>query len=472
MALPKLDALASGKPIVIDACHIKIGSKYLATNRFGCFSILEGPEYRMLARGELSDALYSRLERDGLIVTDRNRQGIIQKEQAKARTLFQGTSLHIIVPTLRCNHRCVYCHAASKPLDSEGFDMTEETVKKTVDLIFQSPSRHIHIEFQGGEPLLNFPIVKSAIGYAKKLNLKQKKSLRFSLVTNLTLMNDEMLDYLMREKVGICTSVDGPKHIHDAARKYLEGDGSYDQVVYWVEKIKEKYPELLNVLTVVTKLSTPYPEEVVEELSRLGFTKIFIKPMNFLGFATSTWKKLGFAPEEYIGFYRKAIDYIVNSNKKTRDVFTTFVLMKVLDRTEPGYLDLQNPCGAAIGQLCYNYDGKVYSCDEGRMIPDDVFLLGTVDQSYKQILSSPETCHLVHSAINDIYSCNSCVFKPYCGLCPVCTYSSQGTLIPNLTLDSRCRILKGVFTYIFEMLEKPKHRAVFEEWVRISKVHK
>lgn len=471
MGLPKLDALASNKSVVLDAYHLKIGSKYLVTNRFGCFAILKEPEYRMVARGELSEALYAKLEEDGIILTDRNRMDIVKNEQAKRKALFQGTSLHIIVPTLRCNHCCVYCHAASKPLDSTGFDMTQETAKKTVDLVFQSPSPYIHIEFQGGEPLLNFSVVKFAIRYARQLNLKARKVLKFSLVTNLTLMTDEILDYLLNEKVGICTSIDGPKHIHEAARKYLDGSGSYDEVTSWVEKIKKKDHRLVNALTVVTKFAIPYPEDVIDELSRLKFANVFIKPMNFLGFATSTWKKLGFTAEEYIGFYKKAIDHIVNNNKNIRDVFTTFILVKILDKNEPGYLDLQNPCGAAIGQLAYNYDGKVYSCDEGRMIPDDVFLLGTVGQSYRQILSSPETCHLLQSATNDLCSCNNCVFKPYCGLCPVCTYSNQGTLIPNLPLDSRCRILKGVFTYIFEMLEEPRHRAVFEEWVRLARIH-
>jgi uncharacterized protein len=475
MQLPKLDgAFAAKRCFDLDTTNaMKIGSKYLVTNRYGCHAMLSEAEYRSLLNNDLDEDLHARLEAAGVILTDNNRDRIVEICRAKNESLFQGASLHIVVPTLRCNQCCVYCHAASKPKDAAGYDMDEETAKKTVDFIFQTPSPSVTIEFQGGEPLLNLPIVKFIVAYANKANLKCKKSLRFSIVTNLTLMTDEILQYLINEKVGICTSLDGPREVHNANRKYLDGSGSYDDVIKWIRKIKEIKPLHLNALTVVTRYSLSHPREIVDELVGLGFPMIWTKQINYLGYATNTWKKIGYTPEEYADFYKKIIEYIVQDDKKIRDVFTTFILTKVLNQQEPNFLDLQNPCGAAIGQLAYNYDGSIYSCDEGRMIPDGVFRLGSVEQSYREVICSRETCSLIQASINDIYICDSCVFKPYCGLCPVCTYSAEGTLIPKLPLDSRCRILKMIFSYVFYGLEYSKeHRKVFEGWAQATRNQK
>jgi His-Xaa-Ser system radical SAM maturase HxsB len=413
-------------------------------------------------RNQLDDKLYSKLQDAGIVMTSK----VAQLVQDKNQSLFGGTSLHIIIVTLRCNQCCIYCHSASKHETAEGYDMDEETARKTVDFIFQTPSEAINIEFQGGEPLLNFPIIKYIVQYAREKNLQFRKKLHFSLVTNLTLMNDDILQFLVKENMGICTSLDGPKHIHDANRKYLDSRGSYDDVVRWIKVIMKNHPHRLNALTVVTRYSLDHAKDVVDELVSHGFKKIWFKPANFLGFAMGSWNKVGYSPERYVEFYKGCLDHIVMDNIPVRDIFTTFILKKILLQEEPNFLDLQSPCGAAIGQLAYRYDGVVYACDEGRMVPDDVFRLGTVDQTYRDIMTSPQTCSLICASINDLYLCDRCVFKPYCGLCPVCNYTSQGTLIPKLPLDSRCTILKGIFTYIFDkLLFEPEFSQRFKDWV-------
>ena len=105
--------------------------------------------------------------------------------------------MHIIVVTKRCNHLCVYCQAGRAEFQNEKYDMNEETAKKTVDLIFQTPAKSFTIEFQGGEPLLNWKIIKFIVEYAKTKNEIFKKRLNFSLVTNLSLMTDDKYKYLI-----------------------------------------------------------------------------------------------------------------------------------------------------------------------------------------------------------------------------------------------------------------------------------
>lgn len=466
MPSPSCEDAGKVQPYTLDHVnHERIRSKVLLTNRYGCHAFLSQEEFRDFLRQRMDAQLLDRLDAAGVVLTERNTDRIIEMQRRKHQCLFQGTSLHIVVPTLRCNHSCVYCHASSKHQDAQGYDMSQETAEKTVDFILQSPSPSISIEFQGGEPLLNLPIVKFVIADARRKNLQTGKSLRFSIVTNLTLMTEEILDFLIREKVGICTSVDSPKEVHDENRKYLDGRGSYEDVVRWARVINHADPILLNALSVVTRHSLPHPERMVDDMVDLGFTRIWFKPMNYLGFAAHTWEKVGYPPEQYVSFYKRAIDHIVRQNKPIRDVFTSILLVKILHQKEPNYLDLQSPCGAAIGQLAYDYDGSVYSCDEGRMVPDGIFRLGNVGQSYREVLTSPETMGLVQASINDVTLCDQCAFKPYCGLCPVCNYASQGTMIPKLALDGRCLILKETFRYLFDSLEfSPQHRKVFRQW--------
>jgi len=110
--------------------------------------------------------------------------------RSKNDFLFGGPSLHIIVVTLRCNHKCVYCHASAQDMDRKELDMDEETAKLVVDRIFETTSPFVAIEFQGGEPLVNWPIVEFIIEYAQKKNKTAKKDLELRLVSNFVLMTE------------------------------------------------------------------------------------------------------------------------------------------------------------------------------------------------------------------------------------------------------------------------------------------
>lgn len=105
-------------------------------------------------------------------------------------------NLHMIVATLRCNCLCKYCHASSIDMSAKQYDMSWETARKTIDLIFQSPSDDIKIEYQGGEPLLNWDIVKESILYAKFVNKIAKKDLSFVICTNLMQISKEQIDFI------------------------------------------------------------------------------------------------------------------------------------------------------------------------------------------------------------------------------------------------------------------------------------
>src|SRR6202034_1238667 len=116
--------------------------------------------------------------------------------------------------TLRCEHTCRYCQVSRQWAAKGEFDMTEETARRALELAFRSPSPHLKIEFQGGEPLLNFRLVRWITSEAKRMNAAYGKDLAFVIATNLALLDEETLDFCDEQDVHVSTSLDGPQDLH------------------------------------------------------------------------------------------------------------------------------------------------------------------------------------------------------------------------------------------------------------------
>lgn len=456
-------------------------NKYLLTNELGEYIICSSQKFKDFLKGKIkeTDPLYIVLQEQGLIRDKMDFPTLTSEYQKKNLFLWQGPSLHIIVVTLRCDHKCVYCQASSRGLGEKGYDLDLESAKKTVDIIFKSPSKSIAIEFQGGEPLLNWSVVKFIIEYAQEKNKAEKKDLELRLVSNFTLMDNTKLDFLAENCVTLCTSLDGPEELHNKNRIWSEGN-SYKQTIKWLKKAQKVYKgKLANkfrpgaVLT-VSRLSLKYPKEIVEEYINLKVEGIFVRPMTPLGMAKERWQRIGYSPEEYLKFYTKLLDYIISynlKNPKTRfhENYAKIMLAKILTEYDPNYLELRSPCGAGIGQLLYNYDGKIYTCDEGRMVGEETFCLGDIKKdSYRDIIAHPTVKSLCLASCLDGLPCDSCAYKPYCGVCPIYNYATDGSIFSQMPLNERCRINKGIFDFLFDKMQNKKIKKIFTKWANFT----
>jgi len=450
---------------------MKLDDKYIITTDFGSWIFLTENEFSSLKKNPkgVPDELKNKLEKEKIVVSDADINEIVNDYRNLNKFLFHGPSLHIVIPTLKCNQNCVYCQA--KPKNDINLDMTKETAIKVLDFIFKSPSQALTIEFQGGEPLLNWNIVKFIVEEIRKINNEfEKRDLRISMVTNLTLMDDEKLDFLIKNNVSICTSLDGPKYVHDKNRIYLENKGTYEDVIKWIKKINEEYKKRnvnveLNALSVITRISLPYYKEIVDEYVKNNFHMIQFGFVNKMGSGKSNWDEIGYSAEDYLDFWKKAMDYIIELNRKginIKERLSTFMLTKILKKEDPGYTELMSPCGAGRTQIVYNTNGDIYTCDEGRMLEEDLFKLGNVENKYEDIMRNDNLIAICHSSLLDNY-CTLCAFKPFCGTCPVLNYVEQGTIIPKITETFRCKVYKGILTYIFNNIEK--NRDIFERWI-------
>lgn len=458
----------------------KVGNNHLITNDFGNFAFLTDADFKTYLAGGIPEnsALFIELAQKGFIRDRMDFAELVKKFRSKNSFLKLGPSLHIIVVTLRCNHKCLYCHASSGPENNKELDMPIDLAKDVVDAIFKTNNKNINIEFQGGEPLLNWDVVKFIIEYSREKQKIDKKNLQISLVSNFSLMTDEKLKFLLKNQVSLSTSLDGPSAVHNKNRVYLAGN-SYENVVKWLKKSLRLYKKncqtfLPGALTTITRYTLPHHKELVDEYVALGLHNIYIRNLNPFGFAKKTWEQIGYSGEEFIDFYKKSMEYIIGLNlkgKKIREQLAVTFLTKMLTDRDPNHMDYRSPCGAGIGQVAYNYNGDVYTCDEGRMfgrVGDDSFKMGNVrENSFQELMESDVVKSMcLASCLDAIPGCNECAYKPYCGVCPVYNYSEQGTIFGQMPTNGRCKINMAIFDYLFEKMQDERVKKVFEEWVR------
>lgn len=463
-----------------------LGDAYLLTNALGGYVIVSSEEMQRIAGGDLGAGgpLLERLRERRFLAAEIDPADAVARVRARRRFLDHGPHLHILVPTLRCNQTCTYCHASRADMEATDADMTVETAERALALVFESTSPDLTIEFQGGEPLANFRVVRHVVERALALNRAAGRRLQLALVSNLSLMDEEMLEFLVEHRVQVCTSVDGPAALHNRQR-ILAGGDSFGRSEDWIRRLNRAYrdrgldPRLYHVeaLLTTTRETLEHAREVVDTYVALGCGAVFLRPMDPFGFARKTGERIGYSPREFVAFYREATDYILELNLAGQEIverFAAIFLTKILVGEDPNYLDVRSPCGAGIGQVVYGHDGRVFTCDEGRMVHamgDDTFQIGDVAHSTYREIVGHDTVRAMALASNVDASpgCVDCVYAPYCGLCPVYNYLTQGTLQGRMLENGLCATYMGIQDYLFERLRdgQPEVMAVLERWTRV-----
>ncbi len=460
---------------------------YLITNDIWKYSFLSVQEFNNFLLWKIDSwKKYKELLKNKFIKNKTYKQDMSLYYAKKNHFLAYGPSLHIIVTTLRCNHKCKYCHAAAAPISAKKFDMTKETAKKIVDTIFYTSNPDIIIEFQGWESLINWNILQYIVEYASIKAIHLKKNLKFSLVTNLTIMDDNKLNYLLENNISISTSLDWDEETHNYNRTYKKWN-SFKEVTYWIKKINNKYKKekkdfkVWALLTTTKKTLKKY-KEIIDTYIDLWLDSIFLRPLNPYGFAEKDIQALSYSKEEFVDFYKKSLDYIIELNKKWiifRENLSQIYLSKILTETDPNYLDERSPCWACIWQVAYNYDWKIYSCDEWRMLGrmwDDSFLMAEIKESweetYRDMIDSETTKIMVQASTLDwLPWYNDSVYKPYIWVCPIYSYKTNNNIIPNFSKDDKKFIDYKILDYLFLKLREKEIKKIFQKWIENNLNH-
>jgi His-Xaa-Ser system radical SAM maturase HxsB len=457
----------------------------LLTGLEGNYLVLKDEEFARFAQGtvEKGSALEKRLSDANFLRATYDGKRAADTWHDRRRFLDYGPNLHILVVTLRCNETCIYCHASRANMDAVQTDMSKQTAEKSVDLIMQSTNPNVTIEFQGGEPMVNFPVVKHVIEYAREKNKTAQKQLEFTMVSNLSLFDDENLKYLLENKVQICTSIDGPAHLHDRQRK-MPGGSAHQTAAHWIKKINQAYEQMgldttlyhVEALLTTTRDTLPLWKEVVDTYAELGCRALFLRPVDPFGWMEKTGQRVEYPRSEYLEFYRNAVDYMLELNQKGTQIlerFASIFLTKILV-DDPNFLDIRSPAGPGIGQLGYNYDGKIVTCDEGRMLyegGDPSFVIGDVRTStYRQIVGHETVRAMaIASNLDQQPDCVNCTYNPYCGTQTTHHHKNFGSIFGRMRESTLCAVHKGIQDYLFERIgqDDPTVMDIFKKWTTV-----
>jgi His-Xaa-Ser system radical SAM maturase HxsB len=458
------------------------GRKFLS-NDAGEYCFLEDTEFHEFVSGTLDPQKHAfayRQLKSKQMLTDTGLDLPVRMLATKYRTkrgfLDGFTRLHIFVVTLRCEHTCQYCQVSRVTADKTRYDMSRETADRALDHVFRVPGREVKIEFQGGEPLLNFELIRYVVEEAERRNRDIGKEIQFVITSNLALITDEMLAFVSEHPIYISTSLDGPAVIHNANRP-RPGRDSYELAVRGIERVRGVLGhDSVAALMTTTKLSLEHPEAIVNEYVELGFDYIFLRPISPYGFARRTRQRTGYETEAFLQFYQRALRYIIELNRKgiaISEAYAQILLTKILTPFPTGYVDLQSPSGAVLGAVVYNYDGYVYASDESRMLAemgDTSFQLGNLhSDSYEQLFGGEVARSLATaSCVESLPGCADCAFQTYCGADPIENYTTQGDVLGHRPTSAFCSRNMAIIKHLLRLYhgDDPFVRDLFWSWVK------
>ncbi|MEG1393599.1 MAG: thioether cross-link-forming SCIFF peptide maturase [Christensenellaceae bacterium] len=319
-----------------------------------------------------------------------------------------------------CNLRCSYCFAHTGEYHGKRALMSEQTAKAAIDFLIKSSANrtNLEVDFFGGEPLMNFEVVKKTVEYGRQQEKLHHKNIRFTLTTNAYHVTDEMADFINKEMKNVVISIDGRKEVHDEMRKNAAGQGSYDRVVANAHKIidgrgdKEYY-----VRGTYTAKNLDFANDVCA-IADAGFDQISVEPVVTGEDYAIKEEHLPQIKHEYEMLAREYM-----KREKAGNPFQFFHFMIDLN-SGPCLNKRLRGCGAGSEYLAVCSDGKLYPCHQFAGM--EGFCMGDVtcddiDETIKKMF--------VDTHIFTKKGCSECWAKYYCsGGCAANAYLSTGDI--------------------------------------------
>ncbi len=439
----------------------RIAGKVLVTTDAGDWAFLSEAELDDLLGGRViaDHPRFEEFQRKGLLRDGLDLDALASRVAQRNRHVRRGPHLHVVTLTTR----------GAAP-GANGADMTPETAEQVVDLALRGPSPAMTFELQAhnGEPLLNFDVLRHLVECAQSRNTRTTgKALTFRALTNFTAMTEEAAEWLIANDVQVVTTLDGPASVHDWNRQWIRGSAHAD-VVRWIDYFNRRYVEVgrdpqqwqVGALLNTTRRTLEAGREVVDEYVARGMRTIHLRPLDSSRFAPETWAAIGYTPQEYLAFYPRTLDYILELNQGgtrivegTASIFAT----KILTSDDPGIVDIQSPCGDGTGQIAHGADGRVFPCDEARLVDamgDSIFALGDAGSlAIEDLVRHPTVRAIAAASLLDAQPmCADCWNKPFCGIRPVHNFVIQGDLFGQRLRCFECKDHMAVSTRLFELL--------------------
>lgn len=344
-------------------------------------------------------------------------------------TVVKALCLHIAHD---CNLACRYCFAEEGEYHGRRALMSYEVGKKALDFLVKNSGNRVNLEvdFFGGEPLMNWQVVKDLVAYGRSLEEPFHKKFRFTLTTNGVLLNDDIMEFVNREMANVVLSIDGRKEVHDFMRPHRGGQGSYDEVVPKYSKLAESRNQMnYYVRGTFTHHNLDFSKDVLH-LADLGFKQISVEPV-----VADEKEDYAIRKEDLpviMEQYDELAKEIIKRRKEGRG-FNFFHFMIDLEGG-PCVAKRLSGCGSGTEYLAVSPWGDFYPCHQ--FVGMEQFLMGNVDDG------------IVNTAIRDefkncnVYAkekCKDCFAKFYCsGGCAANSYNFHGSI--NDAYDIGCEM--------------------------------
>ncbi|MBQ8189043.1 MAG: thioether cross-link-forming SCIFF peptide maturase [Lachnospiraceae bacterium] len=344
-------------------------------------------------------------------------------------TVVKALCLHIAHD---CNLACKYCFAEEGEYHGRRAMMSFEVGKKALDFLVANSGNRVNLEvdFFGGEPLMNWQVVKDLVAYGRSLEEPNHKKFRFTLTTNGVLLNDDILEFANKEMSNIVLSIDGRKEVHDFMRPHRGGQGSYDEVVPKYIKVAESRNQMdYYVRGTFTHHNLDFSEDVLH-LADLGFKQISVEPV--VADETEEYAIKEADIPVILAEYDKLAKDIIQRRKEGK-AFNFFHFMIDLEGG-PCVAKRLSGCGSGTEYLAVTPWGDFYPCHQ--FVGMEQFLMGNVDDGIvnTSIREEFKTCNVYAKE-----KCKNCFAKFYCsGGCAANSYNFHGNI--NDAYDIGCEL--------------------------------
>ena len=341
-------------------------------------------------------------------------------DQVKQRkTVVKALCLHIAHD---CNLACKYCFAEEGEYHGRRALMSYEVGKKALDFLIASSGnrRNLEVDFFGGEPLMNWQVVKDLVAYGRQQEKLHDKHFRFTVTTNGVLLNDEIQEFINKEMDNVVLSLDGRKEVNDAMRPFRSGKGSYDLIVPKFQKLADsRNQERYYVRGTFTRNNLDFSNDVLH-FADLGFKQMSIEPV--VGDESDPYAIREEDIPKICEEYDRLAKIMIEREKEGKG-FNFFHFMIDLE-DGPCVSKRLSGCGSGTEYLAVTPWGDLYPCHQ--FVGQEEFLMGNVDEG----ITRPEIADEFRSC--SVYSkekCRNCFAKFYCsGGCMANAYNFHGTI--------------------------------------------
>ena len=347
-------------------------------------------------------------------------------------TVIKALCLHV---AHTCNLNCEYCFASQGKYHGERALMSFEVGKRALDFLIENSGtrRNLEVDFFGGEPLMNWDVVKELVSYARVQEKIHNKNFRFTLTTNGILIDDDVIDFCNKEMSNVVLSLDGRKEVHDRLRKDYQGRGSYDIIVpKFQEFVKRREGKSYYMRGTFTHNNVDFTNDIFH-MADLGFTELSMEPVVCSPDDASalTESDLPILFEQYEILAKEMI-----KRKKAGNGFTFYHYM--LDLTHgPCIYKRISGCGSGTEYMAVTPTGELYPCHQ--FVGDTKYLLGNIwdGVTNKEIQNEFKLCNAYARP-----ECDDCWAKLYCsGGCAANSYHASGKIT-------------GIYEYGCELFKK------------------